>query len=123
MNSQEVAQLKSLVYDQQTTVLILPKGTKTFGEGAALKAELDLSNLSSLEKSVSALKDIELMVLNLDEQTSLNRSYDFSALSSLNNLKYILVICSYQCDREQIENAFAGLPQEVLALYNISIPQ
>jgi len=115
--------LQVLAYDLVPTVFIENGEIKSFDEQSPIKAELEFNSFNVLSNANPLFKNVELLVIKLNEENQLISSLDFSTINSFNSLKYVYFICPFNCSRSQIENLSKGLPSGTVLLYSSSIPE
>lgn len=123
INSGEVEEIRSLVFELQPTIFVSSAGIKLLGEGEPVKAEVNSNDIGFLQAAKSDLKSVKLLIVSMEQKVNQNDNFDFSTLNSAHDLKYLLFTCSYNCDPARILNSAIKLPKGVRIFYTVSIPQ
>ncbi|SDS64816.1 hypothetical protein SAMN04487764_2709 [Gillisia sp. Hel1_33_143] len=122
-SAQAAVPLQVLAYDLVPTVFIESNEINAYDEKSPIKAEVDFKSFSKLLKANSLFEKVELLVIKFDDAASLPSTIDFSKISGFSSLKYIYIICPFNCSNTEIEKIAMELPSGVVLLYSTSIPQ
>ena len=117
-----IEEIEGLIYDLNPTVFIDDSGSKAFGEGAPVKAEVNAGNVQELFKSNSNFIQVKLLTLKIEKPGDLNISLDLNSFSEFQNLNYILVQCAFKCNQTRIKNIFSNVGNVVI-LYIVATPE
>ncbi len=123
-SSDEAAQaVKSLAFDAQTTAYQNPDGLKVFGDGAAKVLDVDASSLASVNFSDTRLADVQLIRIRISDAQEVSNPVSLEAVSALNQLQTILIVCTAGLSAEQIAQSFTGAGTQLRVLYSLSSPK
>lgn len=89
-----------LVRNLHPTVYISNGVVKTtYGDSAPIKMTLkDVNSISALNSLGVQYPNIELLTITAKNVSDLSSSLDLTSITSLNNLKYVLLKCKFICD-------------------------
>ena len=118
----EVEEIQKLVYDLNPTIFISNAGSKIFGNEAPVNAETGVNNFQALTATNPDFNEVKLLKLKIEKPADLNSSLDLNSLSSFQNLKYVFVECTFECNLTRIKNMFSNV-ENVMILYIIATPQ
>jgi hypothetical protein len=123
-SSDEAAQaVKSLAFDAQTTAYQNPDGLKVFGDGAAKVLDVDASSLASVNFSDTRLAEVKLIRIRISDAQEVSNPVSLEAVSALNQLHTILIVCTAGLSAEQIAQSFTGAGTQLRVLYSLSSPK
>jgi hypothetical protein len=123
-SSDEAAQaVKTLAFDAQTTAYQNPDGLKVFGDGAAKVLDVDASSLASVNFSDTRLADVQLIRIRISDAQEVSNPVSLEAVSALNQLQTILIVCTADLSAEQIAQSFSGAGTQLRVLYSLSSPK
>jgi hypothetical protein len=123
-SSDEATQaVKSLAFDAQTTAYQNPDGLKVFGDGAAKVLDVDASSLTSVNFSDTRLADVQLIRIRISDAQEVSNPVSLEAVSALNQLHTILIVCTAGLSAEQIAQSFTGAGTQLRVLYSLSSPK
>jgi hypothetical protein len=118
-----VQAVKSLAFDAQTTAYQNPDGLKVFGDGAAKVLDVDASSLASVNFSDTRLADVQLIRIRISDAQEVSNPVSLEAMSALNQLHTILIVCTAGLSAEQIAQSFTGAGTQLRVLYSLSSPK
>lgn len=123
-NVQEQAtRLKSLSTDLHPTVYLSADATRTFGgSGSPVCAIATVGAVNKLYAEDPLFGQVELITIKLEMATDLSVSLNLSALSGFSNLKYIQILCEFNCTVAQVETIISGAKAGVVVCYLVSMP-
>jgi hypothetical protein len=119
----ESIHLNSLVNDLQPTLYINSGVIKTYNNTPCVCADVDILSINKLSESNSLYSQIELIKIRINPGDASNLVLNLATLQSFTNLKYVIFLCSFDCNPALINNMY--LPASgsgVTVLYQISIP-
>jgi hypothetical protein len=91
---------------------------KVSEEGNPIKLKSDDLQLQSLLNSSNNLfESIELITVDLKQQSDLSKSINVSNLTEFKNLKYIFVKCYFECSADQIRRLILNSNPEITVYY------
>jgi hypothetical protein len=123
-SSDEATQaVKSLAFDAQTTAYQNPDGLKVFGDGTAKVLDVDASSLASVNFSDTRLADVQLIRIRISDAQEVSNPVSLEAVSALNQLHTILIVCTAGLSAEQIAQSFTGAGTQLRVLYSLSSPK
>jgi hypothetical protein len=117
------ARITSLVSGINPTVYINNSIIKTSSDASPVCADVDLNSLSGLVASNTLFNQVEMLKIRLDNDNLSQNILNLNNLPSFTNLKYVLFICSYDCDLRTIYSLYQPAAQGGISVfYQISIP-
>ena len=123
-SSDQAAQaVKSLAFDAQTTAYQNPEGLKVFGDGTAKVLDIDATALASVNFSDARLSDVQLIRIRISDAQEVSNPVSLEAVSALNQLQTILIVCTADLSAEQISQSFTGAGTQLRVLYSLSSPK
>lgn len=116
-------QITNLVSGINPTVYINNGVIKTSSDLPPVCADVDINSLPSLSAANSLFNQVELLKIRLDSDNSPQEILNLNNLPGFTNLKYVLFICSYNCDLRTIYSLYQPSAQGwIYVFYQISIP-
>ena len=123
-SSDEAAQaVKSLAFDAQTTAYQNPEGLKVFGDGTAKVLDIDATAVASVNFSDTRLSDVQLIRIRISDAQEVSNPVSLEAVSALNQLQTVLIVCTADLSAEQIAQSFTGAGTQLRVLYSLSSPK
>lgn len=119
----EAVRLESLAFDLQPTVYIDVDGIRAFGDSSPVSAKAEVGALSKLYTDDPLFSQVELLTIKLKSKANLATSLNLSTLNGFPNLKYIRILCEFNCSASQVESILSGTKSGVVICYVVSIPQ
>lgn len=112
-----------LAFNMHTTAYLKDNTIKTiYGDGAIKKVTIqDLNSFNILTSNTSKFKDVVLINIFIKSLNELNNHKDISNLTELQKLKYVFIRCSFECNKEDIQNFIKTNPN-VRVFYNADKP-
>ncbi|HMP94557.1 MAG TPA: hypothetical protein PKD90_16880 [Phnomibacter sp.] len=117
--------LKSLVADKLPVAHFEKGKLAAMAMSPATVIETDVQSLSGIKAANTQLQQAELLRITLKSAADLGRKPDFSGISSLAGLKYVLVLAEFNTTPGQLERwlGSAITSSNLQWLYTVSIPQ
>ncbi|WP_372754520.1 hypothetical protein [Mariniflexile sp.] len=81
----------------------------------------DSKSLGLLNQNNTDFNHIELVTIKLNSIQELNKKVDLTNANSFSNLKYVYIVCSFQCTESQIKE-FIRSNSNIRIFYKIEIP-
>lgn len=117
----EAAHIKTLVTDLQPTVYVADF-VKTSNELVPLRADVQAGAVAKLNIQNPLFEQVELITIRINSSADLATILDLSLIQGFTNLKYVRVLCSFECAAEQISPIVTGNTLGIKVFYSISIP-
>lgn len=108
-NAVDVERLRSLIYDLHPTVYFENQEINQFEQENPLKVEIFSNSTNLLTNQHMAFPSLELMVFKVASREDTSWRLDLSSLQQINNLRYIYIECSYNCDVSEHGKMFSNL--------------
>ncbi len=86
-----------------------------------LKLE-DVNSYGFLNYNNVLFKDVQVITINLKNQSDMLQVFDASEIKGFNKLKYIYVKCYFECSEIQIRNFVTNIDSEIVIFYKIVNP-
>ena len=94
----------------------------TYDSGDPIKMTfVDAKSLIWLKNKSSKKDAVELITMSLKDRNDFNIKLDLSDNDAFKNLKYVFIICSFNCSEKDIEN-FVQVRNKVRIFYTIQKP-
>jgi len=117
----EAADIKSLVTEMRPTVYV-GDVVKASGESFPVRADVKAEAVSKLGFENVLFEQVELITLRINSQADLSVTLDLSAIQGFTNLKYVRILCSFECTAEQLGAIVTGNTSGIKVFYSVSIP-
>jgi len=129
----EGTELKQLLFDLQPTVYI-KNGAVVRGHAATpVRINTDALSLQLLNQPNELFSTVKALVINIQNESDLNRISSMGTLSSLTNLKYVHIQCAFEICPKQLHKADCEIAKigslinkemnsELNVLYSAAIP-
>ncbi|MEI6680303.1 MAG: hypothetical protein WCL21_16965 [Mariniphaga sp.] len=112
--------LESLVRDFQPTIYV-GKSIVAHNEKQPVCAEAKSGSIDGLSAENPLFSRVELITIRLQNASDMNFVLDLSKLISFTNLKYVCLLCEFNCGIEDVRKLF--IPKTgVIFIYKVSIP-
>ena len=116
--------LKSLVYNLQTTVFLENGNIKTLDDKSPVCADVDAQSISLLSETNSLFENVELITIRLKSSQDISNIIKLASLKSFHKLRFIVFLCSFNCDSALINKLYLPDSNSVIPVYYlISIPE
>jgi hypothetical protein len=110
--------LLSLVKDLKPTIYLKNGSVKTYGlNPSVLRA--DVASLKLASNSKSSMKDVEIVIINVDSPKDLQTPIDLSFVTNLKKIRYVYLLLSFNESPITLSNWIRNLNQETVVLYTI----
>lgn len=119
----QAARLESLAVDLQPTVYIDADGIRAFGDSSPVRAKAEVGALGKLYTDDPLFSQVELITIKLKSKADLATSLNLLTINGFPNLKYIRILCEFNCSASQVESILSGTKSGVVVCYVVSIPQ
>lgn len=122
--NQDYNVINSLVYDVHPTVYIQNGIVQSFGNGPAKRVEVSTNSFDDLYETNPVFSEVEIITVKINSKNDLKvPGLNLQNLSHFTNLKYILYLCSINCDPVSINKMFTPeIHGGITIFYQISIP-
>jgi len=107
-----------LIKDNVSSVKFENGTIKFFGENA-LRAELDFRSVSSKIERQPKFDNIEIVTINISSPNDLFSKINLANLGGFTKLKYVYIICPFQCSESQISNSLIFDEKDYLIIYTV----
>ncbi|MCR9183293.1 MAG: hypothetical protein NXH73_10235 [Flavobacteriaceae bacterium] len=84
-----------------------------------VKAYLDIRSLKSPIPRNVVFDNVELVVINIENQSDLFSQINLDNLSGFTKLKYIQIVCRVDCNQNQISNALISSLKNYVIIYSV----
>lgn len=118
---EEATQIRSMVTDLHPTVYV-GDVIKASGESSPVRADVKAGAVSKLGVENSLFEQVELITIRINSHADLSAALDLSAIQGFTNLKYVRILCSFDCTAEQLGSIVTGNTSGIKVFYSISIP-
>jgi hypothetical protein len=117
----EAAHIQGLVSEAQPTVYI-GNMLKANDEMPPVRADVTAASISMLSIENALYEQVELITIRLKNPADLSAKLDLSSIQGFTALKYVRILCSFECTPEQLIPVVTGITAGVKVFYSISIP-
>lgn len=107
-----------LIKDNVSSVKLENGTVKFFGE-KALRAELDFRSASSKIVRQPRFDNVEIVTIRISNPSDLFSKINLTYLGGFTKLKYVYIICSFQCSESQIINSLIFGDKDYLIIYTV----
>ena len=117
----EAAHINSLVTDMQPTVYVSDV-VNASGVSLPVRADVKAGAVSNLSIANPLFAQVELITIRINSQADLSTTIDLSSIQGFTNLKYVRLLCSFNCTAVQLGAIVTGNNTGIVVFYSISIP-
>ncbi len=118
---EEAAHIGSLVTDLHPTVYI-GDVVRTNNGSTPVRADVKAGSISKLSIENPLFEQVELITIRINSQADLSAQLDLSTIQGFTGLKYVRLLCSFECTAEQLNTIVTGNTAGIKVFYSISIP-
>lgn len=115
-NSTESNHVKSLLYNLQESVYINDASIKTYGSNPK-NLYSNLKNINFIDDVQINKKNIEIIIIKINEASELNTRLDMSKFSNYTNLKYLYIVSTVQLNEQTLKPIFNSSLSSYKVLY------
>ena len=117
----EAIHIKSLVTDLYPTIYI-GEVIDAKGDSAAVRVDVSATSLDKLSVPNPLFGKVELITIRFNSEAELSNTIDLSLLNGYSSLKYIRLLCPFECSLEKLATVITGGNSGIMKFYSISIP-
>lgn len=110
--------LLSLIKDLKPTIYLKNGSVKTYGENPSVLRS-DVASLKLAANSKSSMKDVEIVIINVDNRKDLEAPIDLSFVANLKKVRYVYLLLSFNESPTTLSNLIRNVNQETVVLYTI----
>lgn len=110
--------LFSLIKDLKPTIYLKNGAVKTYGENPSVLRS-DVASLKLASNSKSSMKDVEIVIINVDNPKDLETPIDLSFVTNLKKVRYVYLLLSFNESATTLSNWITNVNQEAVVLYTI----
>lgn len=110
--------LLSLIKDLKPTIYLKNESVKTYGENPSVLRS-DVASLKLAANNKSSMKDVEIVIINVDNPKDLEAPIDLSFVTNLKKVKYVYLLLSFNESAATLSNWITNVNQEAVVLYTI----
>jgi hypothetical protein len=118
---EEADHINRLITDFQPTVYV-GDVVKTSNESLPVRANVQAGAVAKLNIQNPLFGLVELINVRIDSPADLITILDLSLIQGFTSLKYVRVLCSFECAPEQLGAIVTGNTSGIKVFYSISIP-
>ncbi|PKP24908.1 MAG: hypothetical protein CVU03_10215 [Bacteroidetes bacterium HGW-Bacteroidetes-2] len=107
-----------LINNNISSVIIENGSIKFFGENA-LRADIDFRSVSSKIVRQPRFDNVEIATIRINRPSDLFSKINLANLGGFTKLKYVYIICSFQCSENQISNSLIFGEKDYLIIYTV----
>ena len=112
--------LENLIYQTQPSVYFYNGEVKTYGE-TPKKLFTEITSIGKLDQTAMLKNNIEIITININNESQANQYIDTNSFSSFKNLKYIYLVFNFPISQTKIPNIIRNYNDKYSVFYNISI--
>ena len=116
-NAQNV---EDLVYKLQSSIYLNSGNVKTFGENPK-NLYTDIASLNGLSRMSLSKRNIEIVIIKINNTNDLNSIIDLSLFSDFYKLKYIYIVSSVNTTEQNIVKMFHNYDEQYGIFYKINL--
>lgn len=110
--------LLSLVKDLKPTIYLKNGLVKTYGENPSVLRS-DVTSLKLASNNKSSMKDVEIIIVNVDSSKDIQAPIDLSFVTNLKKVRYVYLLLSFDESASTLSNWIKNLNQDTVVLYTI----
>ena len=110
--------LLSLIKELKPTIYFKNGSVKTYGENPSVLRS-DVASLKLAANSKSSMKDVEIVIINVDNRKDLEAPIDLSFVTNLKKVRYVYLLLSFNESATTLSNWIRNVNQEIVVLYTI----
>lgn len=110
--------LLSLIKDLKPAIYLKNGSVKTYGENPSVLRS-DVASLKLAANSKSSMKDVEIVIINVDNPKDLEAPIDLSFVTNLKKVRYVYLLLSFDVSSTTLSNWIGNVKQETVVLYTI----
>jgi hypothetical protein len=110
--------LLSLVKDLKPTIYLKNGLVKTYGANPSV-LRADVASLKLASNSKSSMKDVEILIINVDNPKDLQAPIDLSIVTNLKKVRYIYLLLSFNESATTLSNWIRNVNPETVVLFTI----
>lgn len=118
---EEATHIKNLVTDLQPTVYV-GDVVKTSNGSLPVRADVRAASIPKLTIENPLFEQVELITIRINSQADLSSSLDLASIQGFTTLKYVRILCSFECTANQLGEIVTGNTIGIKVFYSISIP-
>ncbi len=119
--TREANYIKSLTTELHPTVYV-GEDVTAITESLPLRADIKAGSLGKLSIGNPLFEKVELITIRFSSPAELATTLDLSLIQGFMSLRYIRILCSFECDTEQLGAIVTGNTSGIKVFYSISIP-
>ena len=112
--------LENLIYQTQPSVYFYNGEVKTYGEKPK-NLFTEITSIGKLDQTAMLKNNIEIITININNESQANQFIDTNSFSSFKNLKYIYLVFNFPISQTKIPNIIRNYNDKYSVFYNISI--
>jgi hypothetical protein len=116
-NAQNV---EDLVYKLQSSVYFNSGSVKTFGDNPK-NLYTDIASLNGISNASLSKRNIEIVIIKINNSNDLNSIIDLSLFSDFYKLKYIYIVSSVNTTEQNIAKMFHNYDEQYSIFYKINL--
>jgi hypothetical protein len=116
----EAGHIQSLITDLQPTVYV-GNTTKASGETLPVRADVKAGSVAKLYLEDPLFEQVEMITIRINTPSDLATTIDLSAIQGFKSLKYVRILCSFECSAEQVSEIVSGNTTGIKVCYFVSI--
>lgn len=117
-NKEDHNNLLSLIKDLKPTIYLKNGSVKTYGENPSVLRS-DVASIQLASNSKSSMKDVEIVIINVDNPKDLEAPIDLSFVTNLVKVRYVYLLLSFDVSSTTLSNWIGNVKQETVVLYTI----
>jgi hypothetical protein len=110
--------LEDLLYTVQPSIYFLAGEMKLYGEKPK-NLYTEISSLNRISSAGLLKKNIEIVIIKIDDRNDLNSTIDLNVFSSFYKLKYIYLVSSIVITEQDISKMILNYDEQYIILYKI----
>jgi hypothetical protein len=110
--------LEDLLYTVQPSIYFLAGEMKLYGEKPK-NLYTEISSLNRISSAGLLKKNIEIVIIKIDDRNDLNSTIDLNVFSSFYKLKYIYLVSSIVITEKDISKMILNYDEQYIILYKI----
>jgi hypothetical protein len=118
----EAKRIESLVYELHPSVKIENGVISTYADAPYVCIDVDAQSIDKIKETNILYSQIELLTIRINNQSDLNMVLDLASLKGFTSLKYVNLLCSFDCSVQQVSKLVKISASKISVFYIVSIP-
>jgi hypothetical protein len=119
---EQAVRFEELIHQSYSTIYFGSEGPKTSKETVPVCADANMGEVDQLYLENPLYNQVELITIRIKSAAQLSNTIDLGKLQSFSSLKFIRVLCEFDCSAPQVKSLLSGINNNVTVCYVVAIP-